>query len=51
MAGKDRVVAGSVKKTQEAADRVIAGTVKAAAQARQTEPDSGGQPGPARWAS
>ena len=49
MAGKDHVVAGSVKnKAEVAAARVMPETVKAATQVRQTEPGSGGQPGPAR---
>jgi short-subunit dehydrogenase len=45
MAGKHRVVAGSVKnKAQVASGRVMPETAKAATQARQTEPGSG-QPG------
>jgi uncharacterized protein len=42
IAGKDRVVAGSMRnKMQVAAGRVLPETVKAAIQARQTEPGSG----------
>jgi short-subunit dehydrogenase len=49
MAGKDHVVAGSMKnKVQVAAARVMPETVQAATQARQTEPGSGGQPDTAR---
>jgi short-subunit dehydrogenase len=44
MAGKDHVVAGSMKnRVQVAASRVMPKTAKAAAQARQTEPGSGSQ--------
>lgn len=44
MAGKDYVVAGSMKnRVQVAASRVMPETAKAATQARQTEPGSGGQ--------
>src|SRR3954469_21884371 len=44
MAGKDHVVAGSMKnKAQVAAGRIMPETAKAATQARQTEPGSGGQ--------
>ena len=44
MAGKDHVVAGSMKnKAQVASGRVMPETAKAATQARQTEPGSGGQ--------
>jgi uncharacterized protein len=43
MAGKDHVVAGSMKnKAQVAAGRIMPETAKAATQARQTEPGSGG---------
>jgi short-subunit dehydrogenase len=46
MAGKDHVVAGSLKnKVQAAASRVLPETAKAKVQAQQTEPGSGGQPG------
>jgi short-subunit dehydrogenase len=42
MAGKDHVVAGSVKnKAQAAAGRIMPETAKAATQARETEPGSG----------
>lgn len=42
MAGKDHVVAGSVKnKAQMAAGRVMPQTAQAATQARHTEPGSG----------
>ncbi|MFY9929782.1 MAG: SDR family NAD(P)-dependent oxidoreductase [Streptosporangiaceae bacterium] len=45
MAGKDKVIAGSAKnKAQAAAARIMPETVTAAAQARQTEPGSGGRP-------
>jgi short-subunit dehydrogenase len=42
MAGKDHVVAGSVKnKAQAAAGRILPETAKAATQARETEPGGG----------
>jgi short-subunit dehydrogenase len=44
MAGKDHVIAGSVKnKAQAAAGRVLPETAKAKVQAQQTEPGSGQQ--------
>ncbi len=44
MAGKDHVVAGSLKnKVQAAAGRVLPETAKAKVQAQQTEPGSGQQ--------
>jgi hypothetical protein len=44
MAGKDRVVAGSVKnKVQAAAGRIMPETAKAAMQARETDPGGGGR--------
>jgi short chain dehydrogenase len=47
MAGKDHVVAGSMKnKVQAASGRILPETAKAATQARMTEPGSGSQPDP-----
>lgn len=49
MAGKDHVVAGSMKnKVQAASGRVLPETAKAAMQGRMTEPGSGSQPDPAQ---
>jgi uncharacterized protein len=49
MAGKDRVVAGSMKnKVQATSGRVLPETAKAAMQGRMTEPGSSGQPDPAQ---
>jgi uncharacterized protein len=47
LADQDKAVAGSVRnKVQAVAGRILPDTAKASAQARETEPGSGGQPDP-----